>query len=160
MSAACGICISPFREEIERKAKKGKPANIVNWARERGVTISYNSLARHRENHMVELKPSDNGHKGGSEVVLIEQNPKKKRTGAIEGDSPKVEIGVRPVSDEILLDAVRDAVYGKLCEGALELEINSAFKAIELKYKVAEQSQSEKLMLEILNEIRGQELGK
>ena len=71
-----------------------------------------------------------------------------------------MEANAQPVTDELLLNAVRDAVYGKLTEGKLELEINSAFKAIELKYKIAEQSQSEKLMLEILDEIRGQELGK
>ena len=160
MSSTCGICISPYRDEIERKAKKGKSANIISWAREHGVTISYNSLARHRENHMVELKPSNNGHKGKGKVILIEKESKKKRTAAMKNEGPKAEACLQPVTDELLLDAVRDAVYGKLREGALELEINSAFKAIELKYKIADQSQSEKLMLEILNEIRGQELGK
>jgi hypothetical protein len=43
-------------------------------------------------------------------------------------------------------------------DGELELKLDSGFKAIELKYKIEDMSESEKLMLEILNELRGQEL--
>jgi len=160
ISATCAICKSPFRDEIEKKDKKGKAAIVVNWARKRGISISYNSLARHRQNHLNGGEPSGNGNNGNGDVILLEMPAKKKRAVVEADEEPKTGNKIEPVTDELLLDAVRDMVYGKLKKGELELEINSAFKAIEIKYKIQEQSQSEKLMLEILSEIRSQELSK
>jgi hypothetical protein len=182
-TATCGICRSPLREEIERKARfRTKPINIIAWARDQGVSISYSSLSSHREKHM-NGKPfshvqsgngdspsasgvtfSGNGHKGKGDIVLIEKVTRKKRPQSVEPAPVETEVApvaeTEPITDELLLNAVRDAVYGKLKEGALELEIGSAFKAIEIKHKIGEQSQTEKMMVEILNEIRSQELGK
>jgi hypothetical protein len=62
------------------------------------------------------------------------------------------------ITDQIFLDTVRDMVYQKLLDGEMEMKLESAFKAIEIKYKIAEESQNEKLLLEILNELRTQEL--
>ncbi|HBC47818.1 MAG TPA: hypothetical protein DEO84_03550 [candidate division Zixibacteria bacterium] len=62
------------------------------------------------------------------------------------------------VTDQLLLDTVRDKVYEKLISGEIKLDLGDGFKAIEIKHKIAEESQNEKLLLEILNEIRSQEL--
>jgi hypothetical protein len=62
------------------------------------------------------------------------------------------------VTDQLLLDTVRDRVYEKLISGEIKLDLGDGFKAIEIKHKIAEESQNEKLLLEILNEIRSQEL--
>lgn len=63
-----------------------------------------------------------------------------------------------PASDLEFLDAVRDSVYRKLIDGGLELKIDSGFKAIELKNKLSDGSENEKLLLKILSEIRKEEL--
>ena len=63
------------------------------------------------------------------------------------------------VSDQLLLDTVRDRVYQMLLDGEIKLGLADGFKAIEIKNKIAEESQNEKLLLEILNEIRAEELG-
>jgi hypothetical protein len=62
------------------------------------------------------------------------------------------------ISDQLLLDTVRDKVYQKLLDGEIKLDLGDGFKAIEIKHKIGEESQTEKLLLEILNEIRSQEL--
>jgi hypothetical protein len=62
------------------------------------------------------------------------------------------------ISDQLVLDTVRDQVYQKLLDGEINLDIGACFKAIEIKHKIAEESQNEKLLLEILNEIRSEEL--
>jgi hypothetical protein len=62
------------------------------------------------------------------------------------------------VTDQLLLDTVRDRVYEKLISGEIKLDLGDGFKAIEIKHKIAEESQNEKLLVEILNEIRSQEL--
>jgi len=64
------------------------------------------------------------------------------------------------ITDQLLLDTVRDQVYEKLAAGEIELDIGDGFKAIEIKHKIAEESQNEKLLLEILNEIRSEELAR
>ena len=75
--------------------------------------------------------------------------------------SAKAPLTVLPeITDQLLLDTVRDRVYQKLLNGEIELDLADGFKAIEIKYKIADQSQNEKLLLEILNEIRAEELGK
>ncbi len=64
------------------------------------------------------------------------------------------------ITDQLLLDTVRDRVYQMLLDGEIKLDLADGFKAIEIKNKIAEESQNEKLLLEILNEIRAEELGK
>lgn len=64
------------------------------------------------------------------------------------------------VSDLEFLDTVKETVYRKLLDNELDLKIDSGFKAIELKNKISETSESERLLLEILSEIRSEELNK
>jgi len=67
---------------------------------------------------------------------------------------------VKHVSDLEFLDTVKETVYKKLLDNELDLKIDSGFKAIELKNKISETSENERLLLEILSEIRAEELSK
>jgi len=64
------------------------------------------------------------------------------------------------MNDEKFLDTIRNLVFQKLFAGEMELKLEYGFKAIELKQKIADGTQNEKLLLEILNEIRKEELAK
>jgi len=66
----------------------------------------------------------------------------------------------RHLSDLEFLDTVKETVYKKLLDNELDLKIDSGFKAIELKNKISETSENERLLLEILSEIRSEELNK
>ena len=83
---------------------------------------------------------------GGSETLPYSEQ---------KDNSPSIAL----ISDQHFLDTVRDMVYQMLVDGKIELKVDSAFKAIEIKHKIAEESQNEKMLLEILNEIRKEELG-
>jgi hypothetical protein len=80
-----------------------------------------------------------------------------KMTKPAADDNKKTD---QPVTDEKFLNTVRDMVYEKLIDGQMELKIDYGFKAIELRQRITDGSQNEKLLLEILNEIRKEELGK
>jgi len=94
-------------------------------------------------------------------VSAITSLPEQKSLSA-EIEKPPVIVmtksRVAGVSDTLFLDTVRDMVYQKLLSGEMELKLESGFKAIEIKSKIAEESQNEKLLLEILSEIRSEEL--
>ena len=88
-------------------------------------------------------------------VEKIEQVNKSERTEAIVQSRPAAQ---KPVTDLEFLDTVRQTVYMKLLDNELDLKIDSGFKAIELKNKISETSENEKLLLEILAELRSDEL--
>ena len=69
-------------------------------------------------------------------------------------------ISPKHVTDLEFLDTVKETVYKKLLDNELDLKIDSGFKAIELKNKISETSENERLLLEILSEIRSEELSK
>jgi len=99
-----------------------------------------------------------------------------KRASAKRPSDSKIETNVTPesppnravaspaslkhVSDLEFLDTVKETVYKKLLDNELDLKIDSGFKAIELKNKISETSENERLLLEILSEIRSEELSK
>ncbi len=60
--------------------------------------------------------------------------------------------------DRCFLDDIITRVHRAISTGDLELKTEHAFKAIELKQKISENSQVENLLLDLLNEIRRQEL--
>jgi hypothetical protein len=74
--------------------------------------------------------------------------------------SAATNIPFNHVSDLEFLDTVKETVYRKLLDNELDLKIDSGFKAIELKNKISETSENERLLLEILSEIRSEELSK
>jgi hypothetical protein len=75
-------------------------------------------------------------------------------------DIPATAVTQKHVSDLEFLDTVKETVYKKLLDNELDLKIDSGFKAIELKNKISDTSENERLLLEILSEIRSEELSK
>jgi hypothetical protein len=111
---------------------------------------------------VVKKKTAKRGARPKSEPPAI--TPEKPGTDAAS-NAPGAAIATSPgsrkfVTDLEFLDTVKETVYRKLLDNELELKIDSGFKAIELKNKISETSENEKLLLEILSEIRTQELGK
>jgi hypothetical protein len=107
------------------------------------------------------------GNGSAAQTAVVTQIESTKLSAEIAAKSPDIESQIpKPIptefsgkiTDQLLLDTVRDQVYQKLIDGQIKLDIGDCFKAIEIKYKIAEESQNEKLLLEILNEIRSQEL--
>ena len=143
----CVICVSPLRSEIENHDTSMKADETIRWARKKGVRINRVSLARHRKNHPYILV---------SPKVISKLVP----TGKSQTEKPVTAGFANKVDDNTFLDAVRDRVYEKLIDGEIDIKIESGFKAIELKNKLSDVSQNEKLLLEILNEIRTDELNK
>lgn len=147
MMPSCKICESSIRTEIEKKDSVWKADRTIKWARENGLRLNRAMLSRHRADHLEEsnrgksLRPSAKGKKkiGLSETIPIEN---------------------RQVDDLVFLDAIKERAYEKLLAGEFDLKIESAFKAIEIKHKISDESSNEKLLLEILSEIRADELKK
>ena len=146
---ACIICESPLRSEIEKKDAAWKADRTIQWARKHGLRISRFSLARHRTNH---ISPAKNTEKKKPPNKIIEPPAKTKPAGG------NTSVGPNSISDLEFLDTIRDRVYEKLKKDEFDLKIESAFKAIEIKNKISDESQNEKLLLEILAEIRTDEL--
>ena len=143
MISSCKICDSPMRGEIESKDSAWKADRTIKWAREKGIRLNRAMLARHRAEH-VEIATQEKG--------IRLSKPQKKTTAAI---SPGAKI-----DDLSFLDAIKERAYEKLLAGEFDLQIASAFKAIEIKHKTYDESSHEKLLLEILSEIRADELKK
>lgn len=169
-AAACAICASPHRAEIEKKDIPGKSAETISWARRQGVNISKFSLAKHRANHIA-------GNESSADNVDRPARTSKKRAmvrkinfekpeslESVTIPLPEKNVPDSPpsaaVSDSLFLETVRDMVYQKLLSGEMELKLESGFKAIEIKNKISDESRNEKLLLEILNEIRAEELSR
>lgn len=143
----CTICDSPLRTEIENKDAAWRADRTIQWARKHGLRISRFSLARHRTNH---TSPAKNSVKKKHSDKTVEFSAKTKPA--------KASYSPNSPSDMEFLNEVRDRVFEKLKEGEFDLKIESAFKAIEIKNKISDESQNEKLLLEILAEIRTDEL--
>jgi len=141
----CKICDSPLRSEIESKDTAWKADRTIKWARQKGVPINRAILARHRAGHVDKAEFNDSGKTPPPEI---------KQTDF----TSKIAQDIIAADDTAFLDAVKDRVYQKLLAGELDLKIDSAFKAIEIKHKISDESSNEKLLLEILSEIRADEL--
>jgi hypothetical protein len=180
METPCPICESPLRTEIEEKDAAWKPMQTVQWARKKGLSISRFALVKHRVNHLNQSHKGDDASKIGKPIDPLSDNNaapgpernllrKAKETKIRSNPAPNIDaVGAAdlpgnpqsPVDDQLFLDTVRDMVYRKLLSGEMELKLDSAFKAIEIKHKIMEETQNEKLLLEILEEIRAEELAR
>ena len=147
-NSACAICDSPLRTEIDKKDATLNADQTIRWAKEHGVKINRTTLARHRANH-------NNAHSAGKA-----ENKSRSRSSKSKAAKPTAEIpnNRSAPTDLLFLDTVRDQVFKRLESGDYDLKLESAFKAIEIKYKIADESRNEKLLLEILAEIRADEL--
>ena len=145
----CKICDSPLKTEIEKKDTAWNADKTIKWAKENGVGINRAMLARHRASHVEKVNTRPEQAKSDSDI--LSPGPEKtSRPGPVR----------HSVDDLEFLDAVRDRAYEKLLAGEFELKLDSAFKAIEIKYKISDESGNEKLLMEILSEIRADELAR
>ena len=187
--ASCAICASALRAEIEKRDATFKADKTITWARSQGVNINRFVLAKHRANHLDNgnSKSKSGSAQTGDRMVDVGDGlrPSREKSDNIaevtttrDGSGSDVGAGLRParekpdniiktaesqttiaITDNHFLDTVRDMVYQMLVDGKIELKVDSGFKAIEIKHKINEESQNEKMLLEILNEIRSEELG-
>jgi len=134
-----------LKSEIEKYDRLWKADRTIRWARENGVRINRVILAAHRKNHL-DIPSRD-------EIKPPESNP---AASTMPVDAKAIP-GL-PVDDLAFLDTVRDKAFEKLLAGDYDLKLEAAFKAIEIKYKISDQSWNEKLLLELLNQIRTEEL--
>jgi len=139
----CKICESSLRTEIEEKDCALKGDQTIEWARTRGIRLNRLILARHRTEHA--------GLKKGAKTINIP-------TQAVNLQTHEANLAIPGIDDIAFLDLVRDRVYRKLEAGEMDLKLDSAFKAIEIKHRLSDESSNEKLLLEILAEIRADEL--
>ena len=146
MMPSCKICDSPIRTEIEKKDSVWKADRTIKWARENGLRLSRAMLSRHRADHIRKNEPMG--------------SPKSITTNKVNNISKTIPAKNGQVDDLAFLDAVKERAYEKLLAGEFDLKIESAFKAIEIKHKISDESSNEKLLLEILSEIRADELKK
>jgi hypothetical protein len=103
----------------------------------------------------------------GSHLNSNGDKPIKKRSPRIkivepigEKAQPPEQIESTISTDEqflnLIIQRINDGVIGK----QIDLKVEHAFKAIEIKQKLAESGNVENLLLDLLNEIRKQELSK
>lgn len=149
-AAECAICISPIKSDIEKYDSLNKADDVIKWARKKGIRLNRATLAKHRKNHL-------------DCFDYTKENTKNKKDSAKDRKAkaePKNNPKIKRIDDLHFLDTIRDMVYENLINDKIDLKIDSAFKAIELKNKLNDVNQNEKLLLEILSEIRTDELSK
>lgn len=145
----CVICASPLVEKLNAKRNWQTP-RLLRWAEIRDLKIDEKILAEHFESHLESkgAKPARNQIGENRLETIISERPTDKsaeRTNIVS-------------SDEQLLNLIVQQIYLDLKDKKLDLKIEHAFKAIELKQKLVESGNVENLLLELLNEIRSQEL--
>ena len=161
---SCAICASRLRKEIEKRDTLYTADKVIGWARSAGVNISRFTLAKHRANHL--SKSPEEIDDNDSETIEIErrcQEPDRSSEGqsssGFQADKCTVtETKRQLISDDDFLDIIKDTVYKKFLDGKITLSLTSALKAIEIKHKIGEESQIERTLLELMNEIRSDEL--
>jgi hypothetical protein len=82
----------------------------------------------------------------------VQKKPKAKRS------SKKTKS--RQISDLRLLELLINKFIEKLEKNGFEPKVQDALKAIQLKQKLAQTSEAEKLFWELLDQLRNEELGK
>jgi hypothetical protein len=147
-NSACAICESALRHEIDKKDETWKADRTIRWARRHGVKINRTTLARHRADH------KNSTSAGKAEKKPQSRSSKSKSTK----QTVRTSNDLSGPTDLLFLDTIRDQVFKRLQNGDYDLKLESAFKAIEIKHKIADESKNEQLLLEILAEIRADEL--
>ena len=147
-----------------------RPDRLIKWAGRRGLVVNEKQLQEHFSNH---LEPSikttpllKEKTKSRIRNVQTKQTNNNKRSKQSRGQKPSLTTKLadnqqsydQTQTDEYFLNTVIGLVLKELTEGEFDLKVEHGFKAIELKQKLAENSNVENLLLELLNEIRRQEL--
>jgi hypothetical protein len=147
-SIDCPICASPLLERLNIKRNWQTP-RLLRWAEIRDLEIDETILSTHLQSHI-------NGN--GSEPTKTRVVKNRIKPEAVEEIPPKMQLTIS--TDEQLLNLIISRIYDNLKENQIELKVEHAFKAIEIKQKLAESGNVENLLLELLTEIRNQELPK
>lgn len=151
LSTKCPICASPLVDRFNAK-KNWQTARLLRWAEIRDLKIDESILAEHLKSHL-------NGNNAKQTRSRTGENRPETITSEPELDKFPDKTNIIS-SDEQLLNLIVQRIYFDLKDEKLELKIEHAFKAIELKQKLAESGNVETLLLELLDEIRNQELAK
>jgi hypothetical protein len=158
----CDICASPLLDELNKK-RNWHPDRVIKWAGRRGLEITEPQLKAHFAEHLPQ--PSNNGHhpKTRQCKTSTKNNPDKECQTKPNDDitSPSQDTAVPDTfnrMDNLFLDEIVKRVFDNLVEGNFELKLEHGFKAIEIKQKLADKADNENMLLELLNEIRKQEL--
>jgi hypothetical protein len=155
----CDICASPLLDELNKK-RNWRPDRVIKWAGRRGLEITEPQLKAHFEEH--QPQSSNNGKRPKTRPCkLSHQNrPSDDKPNAdITSLSPNTSVpNAFNQTDNLFLDEIVKRVFDDLVEGNFELKLEHGFKAIEIKQKLADKADTENMLLELLNEIRKQEL--
>jgi hypothetical protein len=145
-SIDCPICASPLVERLNVK-KNWQTPRLLRWAEIRDLKIDETILSTHLQSHI-------NGN--GFEPIKTRVVKNRIEPEVVEETPPKMQLAIS--TDEQLLNLIISQIYDNLKRKQIELKVEHAFKAIEIKQKLAESGNVENLLLELLTEIRNQEL--
>jgi hypothetical protein len=152
----CQICLSALLADLNKKIN-WRPDRVIKWAGRRGLKIDTDQLRLHFQKHLDSPLPKDIGLI--STPADTPTAPKTDRAGNTKKTAVlTAKVMPNPVTDEEFLTRVIGDVYESLSAGQFELKLEYGFRAIELKQKIAESTNVENRLLELLNEIRTQEL--
>jgi len=158
----CEICSSFLLDDVNKKIN-WRPDRVVKWAGRRGLVINEKQLEDHFEKHIDSASP--NKRKAGKNISRKKKADPEMKAPSAKPVTHKEQPVVTPESsdkhnptDDRFLAEIIGQVFGSLVEGNYSLKIEHGFKAIELKQKLSENSNVETLLLDLLNEIRRQEL--
>jgi len=157
----CDICRSGLLDELNKK-RNWRPDRVIKWAGRRGLAVDQKQLEKHFKSH---LQSSSISNKAKSEKA-----PKRKKASGKTVQKTK-KIAKQPLiakhdtslpslhpADDQFLNEVVGRVFQDLTAGKFDLKLEHGFKAIEIKQKISDSTNVENLLLELLNEIRAQEL--
>lgn len=145
----CEICSSDLLGDINKKIN-WRPDRVVKWAKKRGLDITAKQLDRHFHNHLTMNSKTTN------KIKEAKDTRKQSRQSRFENQTALPEAAIS--DDSGFLDEVVKRVYVKLTDDKFDLKLEHGFKAIEIKQKISDKSDVENMLLELLNEIRAQEL--
>jgi len=152
----CLICSSSLLSDLNKKIN-WRPDRVINWAGRRGLKIDADQLQMHFKNHLNSSRRIDNWGISPTADEITAQSAAKtievNKTPRSTSEEPRSS-----VTDEGFLNKVIGDVYESLAAGQFDLKLEYGFRAIELKQKIAENTNVENRLLELLNEIRSQEL--
>jgi hypothetical protein len=146
LSVDCPICASPLLERLNKK-KNWQIPRLLRWAEIRSLEIDETILSTHLQSHI-------NGN--GTRPANAEAAKNRVTPSAVEETPLNTKLAVS--TDEQLLNLIISQIYDNVKQNQIDLKIEHAFKAIEIKQKLAESGNVENLLLELLTEIRNQEL--
>jgi hypothetical protein len=163
----CEICGSALANEILERRNLGSK-RLIKWAGARGLQFNEKQLVEHFAKHIQQNGANGNGQKtAGEKVTLVSvvadnkpdrQQLSEKAIPSPDHISTKQQSPPAAIGDEKFLNQIIEQVNSRIKSGELDLKVEHAFKAIELKQKFLESGSVETILLELLNEIRKQEL--